>query len=105
MREQVAADVGHYALGCAHHDLRIAQGRQHARGVDGGCKENLLGEQLLPARSQAVDDGAHHVGAGKARDGGDRGEHAHRQQRELGVAHVAEQTAERLPQIGRTGLC
>lgn len=48
MREQVAANVGHHALGCAHHDLRIAQGRQHARGVDGGRKENLLGEQLLP---------------------------------------------------------
>ena len=104
MREQVAANVGHHALGCAHHDLRVAQGREHACGIDGSCKENLLGEQFLPARSQAVDDGAHHIGAGKACDGGDRSEHAHRQQRELGVAHVAEQAAERLPQIGRTGL-
>ena len=34
VREQVAADVGDHALGRAHHNLRVAQSREHARGVD-----------------------------------------------------------------------
>ena len=88
VREQVAANIGHHALGRAHHNLRVTQGREHARGVDDGRKENLLGKQLLPTRGQAVDDGTHHIGAGKTRDGGDRGQHTNRQQRELGMAHV-----------------
>ena len=104
VREQVAANIGHHALGRAHHDLRVAQSREHARGVDGSGKDNLPSEQFLAARCQTVDDGAHHVGTGKARDGGNGGEHAHRQQRELGMPHVGEQAAERLRQIGGTGL-
>lgn len=104
VREQVAANIGHHALGRAHHNLRVTQGREHARGVDDGRKENLLGKQLLPTRGQAVDDGAHHIGAGKTRDGGDRGEHAHREQRELGMPHVGEQAAHSALEVGRAWL-
>jgi hypothetical protein len=102
--KQVAADIGHHALGRAHHNLRVAQSREHARGVDGSGKDNLLSEQFLAARCQTVDDGAHHVGTGKACDGRNRGKHTHCEQRELGVTHVGEQAAERLRQIGGTGL-
>ena len=99
VREKVAPDFDEHALRRMHHELSVAERREHAHAVDAGGEHDAAHEVAVRARGERVDHRPDHVRAQKVRRGGCGDEHRHRAEHELVPAEVREQLAYRSAQV------
>ena len=97
--EQIPPDVVEHLLGRLHHDLGIAQRREHPCAVDGGSDRHAQHQGVEAAGRQTVDHRPDHIGAKKVSQGAEGHQHRHGQEQQLVPSQVGQQGAQRVAQV------